>query len=101
MAELRVRVLVHAPVAVHGEVAPHVRRAAEVQLPDGARRRLETLLGVLCRDTTGDHVALRGYGGRRVEVDAIGPFLILSVESADIPDAVEGNPHRDLQLRSG
>ena len=109
VAELRVGELVQAARRADREVAPHVGARAEVELLEGAHRRLEAGVRVLGRDTDGDDVTLGGrlalrlgrLGVLEVEVDERPAVRRLAVERADVADAVERDAHRDLELRGG
>jgi len=92
-----------------GEVAPDVGARTEVELLDGTGRRLETRVWILSRDTNSDDVALGTrlalvllrIGIGHVKVDLRAAVWSDSVEHPDVANAMEGDTHSYLKLRSG
>ena len=109
VTELAVGEAVDTTRGTDGEVTPDVGRTPEVQLVHGSAGRLEALTGVLRGDPArgGVTLGLRATLGleallaREVKVEVRGGVGVDAVEQADVPDAVEGDTHGDLELRGG
>lgn len=109
MTELRIGILVQTTCRGDREVTPDIRVGSEVELGQVTRRRLETGIGILTRDSTGNDVAL-GSGLSLlvdrlwvlpVKVDVGDSVRVHAIERSDVSDSMKGDTHGDLELNGG
>jgi hypothetical protein len=89
-----------------GEITPHISATSEIQLLEGTRRWLESLIRILGSDPDSDNMSL-GHGftlciGRlwqlEVEINLGVPVGVGTIKSSDIANLMKGDSHGDLKL---